>query len=70
MLNIQIDNPDLEKNIERAYGSDEKSIGRAFSEFIQHQLIRNDVGVSIEQLDSGQGLPMDQVMRDVKAKYE
>ena len=70
MLNIQIDNPELEKNIKNTYGEDTKSIARAFFEFIQQQKIKQDVGVSIEQLKSGKSIPLGDVMNNIRAKYE
>lgn len=70
MLNIHIDNPELEKNIKQTYGEDTKSIARAFSDFIQQQKIKQDIGISIEQLDAGEALPLGDVMNDIRAKYE
>jgi len=70
MLNICIDNPELEKNIRQTYGEDTISIANAFSEFIHQQKIKQDIGISIEQLDAGEGLTLGNVMEDVRAKYE
>jgi hypothetical protein len=70
MLNIRIDNPELEKNIRQTYGEDTISIANAFSEFIHQQKIKQDIGISIEQLDAGEGLTLGNVMEDVRAKYE
>lgn len=70
MLNIHIDNPELEKNIKQTYGEDTKSIARAFFDFIQQQKIKQDIGISIEQLDAGKGIPLGDAMKDIRAKYK
>ncbi|MCF6286717.1 MAG: hypothetical protein L3K26_16215 [Candidatus Hydrogenedentes bacterium] len=70
MLNIQIDNPELEESIQQCYGDDFESIAKAFFAFIQQERIKRDIGVSITQLDSGEGIPMRAVMQEIRAKYE
>lgn len=70
MLNIHIDNSELEQNIKQTYGEDTGSIAKAFFEFIQQQKIKQDIGVSIEQLDAEKGIPLDDVMKDARARYE
>lgn len=70
MLNIQIDSPALEESIKQCYGADTESIARAFLAFIQQERIKQDIGVSIAQLDSGEGIPLRTVMQDIRAKYE
>ncbi len=70
MLNIQIDNPELENNIRKTYGNDLNSIAGAFSEFILQQKIKQDIGVSIQQLEKGEAEPLEQVMRCIRAEYE
>ncbi|MBL1353158.1 MAG: hypothetical protein COA61_007505 [Zetaproteobacteria bacterium] len=70
MLNIQIDNPELEKNIKQTYGNDSQLMANAFAEFIKKQWVRQDIGVSIQQLDAGEGLPLAEVMADIRNKYE
>jgi len=39
-------------------------------ENIRQQRIRQDIGISIQQLDAGEGLPLAQVMEDVRGEYE
>lgn len=56
MLNIQIDNPELEQYLKQAYGENSQSIARVFAEFVQQQRIKQDIGVSIEQLEAGEGV--------------
>ncbi len=70
MLNIQIDNPELEKNIRQTYGDDSQSIANAFLAFIRQQGIKQDIGISIKQLDAGEGLPLAEVMEGIRSKYE
>jgi len=70
MLNIQINNPELEKNIKQTYGDDVQSIANAFGEFIKQQRIRQDIAVSIKQLDAGEGIPLAEVMEGIRSKYE
>ena len=70
MLNIHIDNPELEENIKQTYGDDTRAIVRAFFEFVRQQKIKQDIGVSIEQLESGEGIRLGDVMKDIRTKYE
>jgi len=70
MLNIHIDDPELEKSIKQVFGEDTRSIASAFSEFIKQRRIRQDIGISIEQLAAGESLPLNDVMDDIRAKYE
>ena len=70
MLNICIDNPELEKNIKQTFGDDTSSMAKAFFEFIHQQKIRQDIGISIEQLESREEIPLSDVMTDIRAKYE
>ena len=70
MLNIHIDDPELEKNIKQTFGEDTRSIARAFSEFIKQRRIKQDIGVSIEQLGAGESVPLGDVINDIRKKYE
>lgn len=70
MLSIQIDNPELEKSIKQVFGDNENIIGSAFVEFIQLQKMKQDVAISIKQLDSGNAKSLKNVMKNVRAKYE
>ena len=70
MLTINIDNPELEESIKQTYGNDKQTLARAFVEFIQQKRIKQDIDISIQQLDAGEGIPMEDVMKDIKAKYE
>jgi len=70
MLKIQINNPDLEKSIKQTYGNDMASIEKDFSTFLHQQQIKQDIGVSIEQLDEGMAISLVDAINDVKAPYE
>jgi len=70
MLNIQINNPELEESIKQAYGDDTQSIANAFAEFIKQQRIRQDIAVSIQQLDAGEGMTMVEVMEGIRNEYK
>ncbi len=70
MLNIRIDNPELEKSLKQCYGDDSQSIAKAFLKFVQQENIKRDVGISIEQLDAEEGVPLSEVMREARKKYE
>ncbi len=70
MLNIHINNPELERSIRETVGDDSSSIVKAFIEFIKQRQIKQDVGVSVEQLDAGKGMELGDVMKDIRAKYE
>ena len=69
MLNIQIDNPELEQCIKQTYGENSHLIAKDFVDFIQQQKIKQDLSVSIEQLDAGQGIPMEHVFNDISRKF-
>ena len=70
MLNIKIDNPELEANIKQTFGNDSQSLAEAFASFISKQRIKQDIGVSIRQLEAGEGVPITDVMEAARRKYE
>ena len=70
MLNIEIDNPELEASLQQLFGNNPQSIANAFAEFVQQHKIKQDIGVSIKQLDAGEGVPLLQVMQRIRQKYE
>ena len=70
MLNIHIDDPELEQSIKQTFGEDTRSIARAFSQFIQQQGIKQDIGVSIEQLEAGESATLAEVVKNIRGKYE
>ena len=70
MLSIQIDNPELEKSLKQVFGGNEDLISNAFVEFVQLQKVKQDVGISITQLDAGNAKSLKNVMKDIRSKYE
>ncbi len=70
MLNIHIDDPGLEASIRETYGDDTRALARAFAEFLSQERIKEDIRVSIEQLDAGEGVPLSQAIQEISAKYE
>jgi Trp operon repressor len=70
MLNIEIDNPELEENLKQLFGTNQQSIAHAFADFVQQRKIKQDIGVSITQLDAGEGVPLQHVMQSIRQKYE
>ncbi len=70
MLNLQINNAELEKDLKETYGIDTQSLSKAFSEFIQQQKIHKDIGISIQQLENGQHRAMEDVMQGIRDKYK
>lgn len=70
LLNLQIDNKELEEQLLKQFGGDTESIARAFLEFLREERIREDIGVSVSQLEAGEGVPLRAVMQEIRAKYE
>ena len=66
MLSIKIDNPEMEKSIQHVFGDNEQAMVNAFVEFIRLQTVKQDVAISIEQLDSGQKKSLQDVMKAVR----
>jgi hypothetical protein len=63
MLNIEINNPELEESLKQLYGNNKQSIANAFADFVQQRKIKQDIGISISQLEAGEALPLQDVMR-------
>ena len=70
MLNIEIDNPELEASLQQLFGNNQQSIASAFAEFVQQRKIKQDIGVSVAQLDAGEGLSLREAMQAIRQKYE
>lgn len=70
MLNIEIDNPELEESLKQLFGNNQQSIACAFAEFVQQRKIKQDIGVSITQLEAGEGLSLHETMQSIRQKYE
>jgi hypothetical protein len=70
MLNIEINNPELEESLKQLYGNNKQSLVTAFSDFAQQRKIKQDIGISISQLDAGEAMPLQDVMQALRKKYE
>lgn len=70
MLNIEIDNPELEENLKQLYGNNKLSIANDFADFVRQRKIKQDIGISITQIDAGEALPLQKVMAAIRQKYE
>lgn len=70
MLTIKIDNPKIEKSIQQTFGDDQQSIAKAFYKFVQQQRLKQDIDISIEQFDNGQGVSIKEAMNQIRSKYE
>lgn len=70
MINIKIDNPELEREIRQSFGDDNQSLVAAFVNFLHQHQIRQDIEVSIDQLDKGQGIDMKQAIKDTGREVE
>lgn len=70
MLNIRIEDPEIEKNIRQTCGNDPNVIATAFFDFVKQQKIKKDIGISLEEIADGKGIPLSEVIRDISNKYE
>ena len=70
MLNIQINNPELEDSIQQTFGDDTALLAQAFSHFIRHYKIRQDIEISGRQLDKGEAIALSDAIAEVRVKYE
>lgn len=44
-------------------------LAKAFIEFIQQQKNKQDIGISISELDNGKGIALANVIEDIASKY-
>ncbi len=70
MLNIEINNPELEESLKQLYGNNKQSLVTAFADFVQQRNIKQDIGISISQLDAGEAMPLQDVMQALRKTYE
>jgi len=70
MLTIYVKDPEIEKSIKQTCGDDPHIIARAFAQFARQQRINQDIGVSIEEIGEGEGIPLATVISDIRSKYE
>jgi hypothetical protein len=70
MINITIDNPDIEHILQQTYGNNHGRLIKEFSQFIQTTRIKDDIGISIHQLEGGESIKLADAFTQVKRKYE
>ena len=70
MLKFQIDDSELEETIQNNFGNNTDRLVQEFVSFLRTKKIKEDVLVSVEQLNQGKGIPMSAVMEDLRNKYE
>lgn len=70
MLNLQINDPELERNLIQTYGDNKQSIIEAFTQFIKNQNIKNDVAISKKQAINGEFIELDTVFDSICDKYK
>ena len=70
MLNLQINDPELERNLIQTYGDNKQSIIEAFTQFIKNQNIKNDVAISKQQAINGEFIELDTVFDSICDKYK
>lgn len=70
MINITIDNPDIEQILEQTYGNNHGRLVKEFSQFIQSKKIKDDIDISIQQLEWGEGIKLADAFNRVKRNYE
>ncbi|MEE7627408.1 hypothetical protein V3O24_14660 [Methylobacter sp. Wu8] len=70
MINITIDNPDIEQILQQTYGNNHSRLIKEFSQFIQAAKIKDDIGISIHQLEQGESVKLADTFTQIKRKYE
>jgi hypothetical protein len=70
MINITIDNPDIEQTLQQTYGNNHSRLIKEFSQFIQSAKIKDDIGISIQQLEQGKSVKLKDAFSQVKRNYE
>ncbi|MBL7005174.1 MAG: hypothetical protein ISR69_14240 [Gammaproteobacteria bacterium] len=70
MINIEINNAELEQCIKKEFGNDTQSLANTFSDFIKDRQIKNDIHISIQQIENGQSIGIKSAIADIRSKYE
>lgn len=70
MLTIEMNNPEIEESLKQLYGTHKQSIANAFADFVQQRKIKQDIGVSITQLEAGEVVPLHDVMQAISDKQK
>lgn len=58
MINITIDNPDIEQILQQTYGNNHSRLIKEFSQFVQATKIKDDISISIQQLEQGESIKL------------
>jgi hypothetical protein len=66
MTNITIDNPDIEQILQQTYGNNHSRLIKEFSQFVQATKIKDDISVSIQQLERGESVKLADAFAQVK----
>jgi hypothetical protein len=69
MISITIDNPDIEQILQQTYGTNYNRLVQEFSQFIQSAKIKDDINISLQQLERGEGIKFKDAFSQVKEKY-
>ena len=69
MLKTHSNNPNPETILKKANGDNSQSIDKAFLDFTYQQEIKQDVRISIEQLDTGQDISIEILAILIKVNY-
>jgi hypothetical protein len=70
MLKFQIDDIELEETIQQNYGENTDVLVKDFAQFLKQRQIKEDIAVSIKQLDKAEGMKIAGVMEVLRSKYE
>ncbi|MGZ8947516.1 MAG: hypothetical protein ACXW1W_19090 [Methylococcaceae bacterium] len=70
MINITIDNPDIEHILQQTYGNNHSRLIKEFSQFVQFTKIKDDISISIQQLERGESVNLTDAFAQVKRNYE
>lgn len=70
MINITINNPDIEQILQQTYGGNHSRLIKEFSQFVQAAQIKDDINISIQQLERGESVTLADAFAQVKRSYE
>jgi len=66
MINITIDNPDIEQILQQTYGNNHSRLIKEFSQFVRATKIKDDISISIQQLEQGECVKLADAFAQVK----
>lgn len=70
MLTIQIDNPEIEQDLKRAYGEDSANVSQLFAEFLLEKRLKSDIAQSLSEIEKGQIFSLQEVIQEARSKYD